>query len=98
MRDELQLNPKQKLLISVKAADTYALEDEPHIGSSQRFVLDVVTPEQLRLLLEGRELNLRRRFEQIIEELTQSRDSLTMVAIEPPPKPTGSARRRASGR
>jgi hypothetical protein len=88
-RDELELTPKQKLLISVKAADTYALEDEPHVGSSQRFVLDVVTPEQLRLLLEGRELNLRRRFEQIIEELTQSRDSLTMVAIEPlsPPVP-----------
>jgi hypothetical protein len=84
VREELELVPKQRLLLTVKAADTYALEDEPHIGSSQRFVLDVVTPDQLRLLLEGRELNLRRRFEQIIQELTDSRDSLTMVSIEPP--------------
>jgi hypothetical protein len=38
-------------------------------------------------LMEGRELNLRRRFEQIIQELTESRDSLTMVAIEPAAAP-----------
>lgn len=83
VRDELMLQPKQKLLISVKAYDTYALEDEPQMGSSQQFVLDVVTPQQLRIILDGRELNLRRRFEQIIEEVTQTRESLNMVAIEP---------------
>src|SRR5690606_33320114 len=81
VREELELQPKQKLLLSIKASDTYALDEEPHIGSSQKFVLDVVTPEQLRLLLEGRELSLRRRFEQIIQERTESRDSLAALSL-----------------
>jgi hypothetical protein len=81
-RDELQLAPGQKLLITVKASDQYDLQHEPHVGSAQRYLLDVVTPEQLRLLLEGRELNLRRRFETIIDEVTRTRESLSAVAFE----------------
>lgn len=83
VRDELQLQPKQKLLIAVKAADTYDLEAAPHTGSSQKFLLDIVTPAQFRLLLEARELNLRRRFESIIDEVTQTRESLAAIVIGP---------------
>ena len=57
----LPLEPGQQLTISVKAQDAYDLESEPHVGSSQRFVLDVVTESQLRSLLEKRELGLRQR-------------------------------------
>jgi hypothetical protein len=84
VRDELQLQPKQKLLIAVKAADTYDLEAAPHTGSSQKFLLDIVTPAQLRLLLEARELNLRRRFETIIDEVTQTRETLAAIVIGAP--------------
>ena len=82
VRDELELHPKQKLLITVKASDQYDLDEQPHVGSAQRFLLDVVTPDQLRLILEGRELNLRRRFEQIIEEVTQTRETLGNIQVE----------------
>lgn len=81
-RDELKLEPGQKLVITVKASDQYDLEEHPHVGSAQRYLLDVVTPEQLRLLLEGRELNLRRRFETIIDEVTRTRESLSAVTFE----------------
>ena len=74
--DVVELKPGQKLLLAVKTSDSYALADAPHEGSSQRFLLDVVTPEQLRTILESKELNLRRRFESILEEATGSRDAL----------------------
>ncbi len=77
---ELQLQPKQKLHWAVQAADTLALEGGPNVGSSQRYVLDVVAPEQLRSMLETRELMLRRRFETIVEELTETRNLLAGIA------------------
>ena len=70
---DLDLQPKQKFHLAVKAADSFALEGGPNIGSSQPYVLDVVTPEQLRSMLEARELTLRRRFETVVEELTETR-------------------------
>ncbi len=71
---DLELQPKQKLHWVVQAADSFALEAGPNVGSSQRYVLDVVTPETLRSMLEARELMLRRRFETIVEELTDTRN------------------------
>ncbi len=76
---ELELEPKQKLHWAVQAADQCALEGGPNVGSSQRYVLDVVTPEQLRAMLEARELMLRRRFETIVEELTDTRNMLASI-------------------
>ncbi len=76
---DLQLQPKQKLHWAVQAADGFALAGGPNVGSSQRYLLDVVTPEQLRAMLEARELMLRRRFETIYEELTDTRNLLSGV-------------------
>jgi hypothetical protein len=76
---ELALQPKQKLHVAAQAADGCALEGGPNVGTSQRYVLDVVTPEQLRSMLEARELMLRRRFETIIEEFTDTRNLLAAV-------------------
>ena len=39
----LELRPGQRLTLSLQAADRFNLSDEPRAGSSQRFVLDVVT-------------------------------------------------------
>ncbi len=83
----LELQPKQKLHWAVQAADACALEGGPNIGSSQRYVLEVVTAEQLRAMLEARELTLRRRFETIIEELTDTRNMLSGIEMRPATAP-----------
>ncbi len=77
--ESLGLAPKQKFHVAAQAADTYALGAEPNRGASQHYVLDVVTPEQLRSLLEARELLLRRRFETIIQDTTENRDALARM-------------------
>jgi hypothetical protein len=76
----VELKPKEKLLLTVKASDKCNLDKGPNIGSSDRYQLDVVTADTLLSLLEAREIGLRRRFEQIIEEMTQARDFLNRVA------------------
>lgn len=75
---ELAVEPGQKLLIGMKAADNRSppAADEPNITSGERFMLDVVSNDQLLTLLETRELNLRQRFDTIIQEVTETRDSL----------------------
>ncbi len=85
---DLQLQPKQKLHFAVQAADSFTLDAGPNVGGSQRYVLDVVAPEQLRSMLEARELMLRRRFETIIEELTDTRNLLAGLATGTKPPAT----------
>ena len=53
-----------------------AAEEDANVGTSERWLLDVVTPEQLRAMLEAREVVLRWRFKAIVEEVTQTRDVL----------------------
>ena len=93
----IELKPKQRLTLSLKAADRYNLDAQKspprippaHAGSSQQFTLDVVTPADLLALLERRELALRQRFEAIYEKLTDTRNLLSRVgADEAAPNPT----------
>ncbi|HEY1785111.1 MAG TPA: hypothetical protein VGG30_06150, partial [Pirellulales bacterium] len=77
------LEPKHKFHLVVEASDTCQLKGGPNVGISQRYVLDVVTPEQLRSMLEARELLLRRRFETIVQELTETRDALVRIDMSP---------------
>lgn len=72
----LEIKPGDKLLLAVKASDKFDLTGEPHVAAGDRYQLDVVAPEELLAQLEVREVGLRRRFELIIEEMTQLRDSL----------------------
>jgi hypothetical protein len=74
--EKLGLKPGQKFQMSIKASDLCMLAQEPNIGVGEQWLLDIVTPEQLRALLEGRELVLRQRFESIIREMTETRDLL----------------------
>lgn len=82
----LELQPKQKLSLVVQAADTYDLAGEPNVGSGAKYVLDVVTPAQLRTMLEARELQLRRRFETIMQEFTDTRDLLARLDVSGAPR------------
>ena len=79
---ELRLEAGQKILFNVKACDRCNLEPEPNIGSGDRWILDVVTPEKLRAMLEAREIVLRQRFETIVEDVETIRDTLAKLAFE----------------
>ncbi|MDZ7615825.1 MAG: hypothetical protein U1E05_02410 [Patescibacteria group bacterium] len=79
---DLGLAVGQKLTLAVKAADHFDLAKESNIGTSDRWQLEVVTPDQLRTLLEARELVLRQRFEQIIREATETRDLLARMEFD----------------
>jgi hypothetical protein len=78
-RTGLEIKPGDKLRVVVKATDKYDLDGQPHVATSDRYELGVVTPEDLLAQLEVREIGLRRRFELIIDEMTQMRDSLLRV-------------------
>lgn len=85
-RPRLELKPGRKLALSVRARDAYDLGDEPHIGGSPRFQLDVVTASELRALLEKRELGLRERFEAIYEKMvgvSELLDRIDLAATAP---------------
>ena len=81
MRDGGQLVAKvgSTLGLTMAAEDYLNLRDEPHIGRASPIQLGVVTPEQLLILLERRELAMRARLEQIIGELSQMRDLLVNI-------------------
>jgi len=80
----LQLKTGQKLAVCVKADDHCNLGRTPNVSSSERWILDVVTPAQLRSMLESRELVLRQRFERIVQEVTEMRDVLAHLEFGPP--------------
>jgi hypothetical protein len=78
----LRLEPGQKLLIAVKAQDRYDLAPEPNVGSGDRWMFDVVTPERLRAMLEAREIVLRQRFETIVEDVVEIRGTLAGLSFD----------------
>lgn len=85
--EPLALAPGQTLQVGVKAQDSYSLGEAPHVGVGQRFLLDVVTPDQLRTILESRELNLRQRFETIVGEVEDGTETLSALDFAPPEQP-----------
>jgi hypothetical protein len=96
----------QKLLVALKAADLCDLPPKrtANVGSSERWLLDVVTPDQLRTMLEAREAVLRWRFKSIVDEVTQTRDVLlrtrfgqTVGKGKAEKKPPAAAAGKASG-
>ncbi|MBM4005046.1 MAG: DUF4175 domain-containing protein [Planctomycetes bacterium] len=85
MRQEaggLGLKPQDKLLLQVGAEDICDLDGKPNVRLGNSIQLDVVTAGELLVQLETRELGLRQRFEQVIEELTETRDTLLRVKVE----------------
>lgn len=79
---ELQLEPGQKVLFAVKAEDRYDLAAAPNVGSGDRWMFDVVTPEKLRAMLEAREIVLRQRFETIVEDVVEIRRTLAELSFD----------------
>jgi len=75
------LKPGQKMTLQLKGQDAYDLSEkkEPNVGASERFFFEIVTEDDLRIILERRELSLRMRFESILSEVLDSRQSLQKV-------------------
>ncbi len=78
----LTLDAGQQVRLILKARDHCDLKGEPQVGQSDEFPLAVVAPDELLAILEARELNLKRRFEQIIGEMTETRESLLRLQAE----------------
>jgi metal-responsive CopG/Arc/MetJ family transcriptional regulator len=73
-----ELVPGTAINLIGEAMDGYNLGSE-HVTRSEVFRLDIVTPEQLLALLERRELGLRARLEQTIDEMTSLRQTLDVL-------------------
>ncbi len=65
------LAPDSTLGLVVSARDYFDLDEQQHVGRGQPLQLAVVTADQLLVLLDRQELELRQRLELIIEELKQ---------------------------
>jgi len=78
----LRVQPGEKLTIQLLAQDFCDLDGPGNIGSTDRLPFDIVTPSKLLSLLEGRELDLRRRFEQIYEETERLRDEYVRIQLD----------------
>ncbi|MCP4192103.1 MAG: hypothetical protein GY768_15940 [Planctomycetaceae bacterium] len=74
--DPWRLQTGTNVVLSIKADDFFDLAEAPNTGQGDEYALDVVTPDELLAILEARELNLKRRFEQVIAEMTTTRDRL----------------------
>ncbi|TWT32137.1 hypothetical protein [Blastopirellula retiformator] len=77
-----KLEAGSQVSLLLKATDLHDLTGGPNIGASTRYPLDVVTPSRLLSLLEARELGLRRRFEQILQETQQLREEFVRVQLD----------------
>ncbi|HLA85847.1 MAG TPA: hypothetical protein VJL29_13740 [Thermoguttaceae bacterium] len=78
---DLDVAPGAKLLFGLKASDRCDARAKPRLGETQRWQLDVVTPERLRAMLQAREQTLRYRFEQIVQEVNETRNALTRISF-----------------
>jgi hypothetical protein len=76
------LTPGDSLVLLVTATDYFDLNEELHTGIGQPKQLQIVTADDLLVLLDREELELRQRLEIIISELEQLRDSLDGLAVQ----------------
>lgn len=89
----LDLSVKQRLSLTVWSADGDNLYG-PNDARSQKFVFTVVPVEELLSLLYEREINLRKRFEQLLSELKELQKDLDLhrQRAEQVPNETGTMR------
>ncbi|MEK6259582.1 MAG: hypothetical protein AABP62_13270 [Planctomycetota bacterium] len=71
----LDLSIKQRLTVTVSALDGCTV-GEAHRALGQKYVFNIVSEEELLSMLYVREINIRKRFEQIITEMKQTRELL----------------------
>jgi hypothetical protein len=75
----VELVAGEKITIQVKVSDKMDLSGGPNIGKNDLLSLDIVTADELIAILERREYAQRRTYEHILDELTQTRDTLVRL-------------------
>ena len=75
----VELNPGNAIHLIAEASDYYDLNDTQHVTRGEVYRLEVVSPADLLAILERRELALRARLEQTIDEMRSLRDSLDLM-------------------
>lgn len=73
------LSPGDTLGLVITASDFFDLDGQTHTGKGQPKQLSVVTADELLILLDRQELELRQRLEVIIAELEQVRETLASL-------------------
>lgn len=81
---QLALAPDMTLGLVVTAHDYYNLGQSRHVGRGQAVQLSVVTPDDLLIILDRQELELRQRLELIVSELEQLRQVLQTMKTDLP--------------
>lgn len=74
---DLGLQVGERLEVVVAARDRCTLEAAANEGRSDTWTLEVVAPETLKAMLEGREVLLRRRLETVVADLVAARDAVS---------------------
>jgi hypothetical protein len=87
-RGQMKASAGQTLGLTLVAEDYYDLETSERAGRSSPIQLAVVTPNQLLVLLERRELAMRSRMELVISELNQLRELLLKIRQSNRSEPT----------
>jgi hypothetical protein len=83
-----KLEVGQKLNVMTKAVDNSTLAAGALVGVGEKYQLEIVTKEQMAAILEAREVNLRQRFETIVNEFQMTRDNLEAIRFKATPKKT----------
>jgi hypothetical protein len=81
-----KLEVGQKLNVTTKAVDNSTLAAGALVGVGEKYQLEIVTKEQMAAILEAREVNLRQRFETIVNEFQATRDNLEAIRFKAAPK------------
>lgn len=81
---ELGLSPDQVVTLAVGAKDRCDLDGEANVGRGDVWMLEIVTEQRLLSILEAREIVLRQRFEQLIDEVRLTRQSFDFMTFPEP--------------
>jgi hypothetical protein len=73
---ELPVGDESTVALVVRSEDKFNLREDPNIGMGDRYVLDVVSSNELVRILERSEVGQRRRLEQIYLEMVDARNYL----------------------
>ncbi|MGL6194500.1 MAG: hypothetical protein ACRC2T_06720, partial [Thermoguttaceae bacterium] len=84
---ELLLQPGDRLMLTVEATDTYNLNGSTgNVAVGDRWNLEIVSAQQLKGILEAREIGLRQRFEALIDEVRRTRSIITDISFPAAPE------------
>ena len=73
--------------LCIETGDGYDLPEErsPNVAQTPTTTLEIVTPQRMRTILEATELNLRRHFETVFDEVKTTRDLFNSISVQKDP-------------